>query len=247
MLTQSTGIAGFKLMDSYNEERQPVGRSVVERANEGVRHHLKIWQAVGILGQTVEEREKSFAQLSENSEDGRQRRKAFQAAIEGTVYEYQGLGIEMNQRYASNGVYLADQGEAPKMLQDPILFHQPTTYPGSRVPHAWLNTTIPSKALSTIDITGHGRFTLLTGVGGNGWKAAAERASKRLNIPIEVYSIGFRQDYEDPYFAWARLREVEESGCVVVRPDRFVAWRSQTAQKDCEEVLLRVLRSTLSC
>jgi hypothetical protein len=218
----------------------------VLRANNGVRHHLKIWQSVGITGETVEERQRILAELSEDSENGRQRRKEFQAAIEGTVYEYQGLGIEMNQRYFSSGIYQSDQGEAPKLTQDPILCYQPTTYPGARVPHAWLNTTIPSRAISTIDITGHGHFTLLTGIGGNPWKAAALSAFEVLRVPIKALSIGFRQDYEDPYFAWARLREVNESGCVLVRPDRVVAWRSKEVQKDCQEVLHCVLRSILA-
>jgi 2,4-dichlorophenol 6-monooxygenase len=30
----------------------------------------------------------------------------------------------------------------------------------------------------------------------------------------------------DPYGEWASLREVETTGCVLVRPDRHVAWRS---------------------
>jgi hypothetical protein len=80
----------------------------LHRANNGVREHLKIWQAIGILGATVEERTAQFAELSEDSEKGRQRRLDFQKAIEGTVYEYQGLGIEMNQRYVSKGVYHLD-------------------------------------------------------------------------------------------------------------------------------------------
>jgi len=233
-------------LDSYNAERQPVGKAVVERANDGVRTHLKIWQAVGIIGGTVEDRLAQFAELSEDSDKGRERRIDFQKAIEGTEHEYQGLGIEMNQRYVSKGVYQSDQGEAPKINVDPVLYHVPTTYPGARVPHAWLNTTIPSKAVSTIDLTGHGRFTLLTGVGGEPWKKAAAVAAEKLGIPIKAISIGPSQEYTDPYFQWARLREVDDYGCVLVRPDRFVAWRSKGRPDDCEGVLLQVLQSILS-
>ncbi|KAH8802495.1 FAD binding domain-containing protein [Xylogone sp. PMI_703] len=240
------GIAGMDLLHSYNTERQPVGRQVVEHANRGVRHHFPIWQAMGLLGSTPAERAKGLALLSEDSETGLQQRRAFQAAIEGTVGEYQSLGVEMNQRYVSNAVYQADQGAPPQFTEDVILSYQPTTYPGARVPHAWLNSTIPSKPKSTIDITGLRRFTLLTGIGGQAWKDAVVSVSGTLNIPIVAISIGFRQDFEDIYFQWAKLREVEESGCVLVRPDRVVAWRSNTVQKDCEGLLLGVMRNILA-
>ena len=152
----------------------------------------------------------------------------------------------MNQRYVSNAVYQADQGEMPPLKGDPILEHHKTTYPGARVPHVWLNHKIPKKQISTIDLTGKGQFVLLTGIGGDAWKEAAKAVSQTLKVPIESYSIGFRQDYEDVYFEWETVREVEEDGCVLVRPDRFVAWRSMTLVENSEDVLLKVLQSILS-
>ena len=38
---------------------------------------------------------------------------------------------------------------------------------------------------------------------------------------------------------------VEESGCVLVRPDLFVAWRAKRMCEDPEEKFLKVMRSIL--
>ena len=160
----------------------------------------------------------------------------------------------MNQRYFSKAVYLKDEGAetGPPRLskEDAILHYQKTTFPGARLPHAWLNKRLPSKLISTHDLAGKGRFTLFTGIGGvKEWKKAAVKVSETLGIPsITVYSIGFHQDYEDSYLEWAQLREVDESGCVLIRPDRFVGWRCKALKpnEDTAEKLLVVMRSILS-
>lgn len=151
----------------------------------------------------------------------------------------------MNQRYESQAVYLADEQPRPPLPEDPVLEHEITTYPGSRLPHAWLNTKLPGKQFSTIDLAGHGAFCLLTGIGGEKWVASANKAAKLLDISINAYSIGWHQNYEDVYFDWAERREIAEDGCVLVRPDRFVAWRSQSMIADPSGKLLLVLKTIL--
>lgn len=194
-----------------------------------------------------EERRLQIDELSEDSEAGRKRRKAFQDAITGTVFEYQSLGTEMNQRYTSQAVYLEDEEVRPMLPKDQVLDYQPTTYPGSRLPHAWLNTTVPSKpAISSRDLAGKGSFTVLTGIGGDVWKEAAGSAANTLGITLKVFSIGPKQDYEDPYFRWSEVREIEESGCILVRPDGFVAWRSMFAIPEASARLLEILKAILS-
>lgn len=93
-----------------------------------------------------------------------------------------------------------------------MLEHEITTFPGSRLPHAWLNTRVPGKKFSTIDLAGHGKFCLLTGIGGEWWKSEAEAVGKSPGVEIMCYPIGWTQDYKDVYFDWARRREVQEDG-----------------------------------
>lgn len=97
-----------------------------------------------------------------------------------------------------------------------------------------------------MDLAGQGRFCVHTGIGGEVWKDAAVAVGKKLGMEIAAYSIGFRQDYEDPLYEWEELREVEEDGCVLVRPDRFVAWRSKAMVPGCEEKLHKVFQHVLS-
>lgn len=241
-----SGKAGPDLLSSFNKERQPVGVDIITRANQGLRDHIHWQQTMGMLEPDAARRSEILAEFDDPGEKGRKRRQAFQQAIENTTTEFHGLGIEMNQRYISNAVYQADQGSPPPPPQDPVKTHQITTYPGRRLPHAWLNTRSPGKRLSTIDLAGHGRFCLLTGPGGQAWKSAAKSVSEALGVDLVSYSVGWKQDYEDVYFDWAKKREVDEDGCVLVRPDRFVAWRSSSMVSDPAKRLEEVLRTVLA-
>lgn len=156
----------------------------------------------------------------------------------------------MNQRYdesKSTAIFTDDEGPRPPLPDDPVLHHEITTYPGSRLPHAWLNTKSPGKQFSTIDLAGHGKFCLLTGIGGEKWKDAVKAVDSKLGLGgrIVAYSIGWDCDYEDVYFDWARRREVEEDGCVLVRPDRFVCWRSSEMADNAASKLETVLKTIL--
>ncbi|KAL2261427.1 hypothetical protein VTK26DRAFT_4194 [Humicola hyalothermophila] len=240
------GKAGPALLDSFSKERQPVGADVITRANQGLRDHIHWQKAMGMLEPDPVRRREILAEFEDPGEKGRKRRHEFQKAIEMTTTEFHGLGIEMNQHYVSDAVYQDDQGPPPPTPEDPVKTHQVTTYPGRRLPHVWLNTRSPGKPLSTIDLAGHGRFCLLTGPGGQEWKLAAAEVSKSLGVEIVSYSIGWKQDYEDVYFDWAKRREVEEDGCVLVRPDLFVAWRSSSMVPEPRGALGNVMRRILA-
>ena len=212
-----------------------------------LRVHAKVWEALGVLGESIEARVKLHAELSESSERGRERRAALSAAIDRTRQEGDSLGITMNQWYTSKAIYLSDEGPRPPFTEDPITKLLVSTYPGTRLPHVWLSRSVPSKPISTIDLAGKGAFCLLTGHGGDAWRQAAKYVSETLGVPINIYSIGFGLEYRDTHRDWEKRREIEEDGCVLVRPDRYVAWRSKTMiSSSCDEKLLLVLKSILS-
>jgi 2,4-dichlorophenol 6-monooxygenase len=86
--------------------------------------------------------------------------------------------------------------------------------------------------VSTLDVVGKGRFTLLTGIGGDAWVKAAATVSEKLGVPIEAYVVGPGHELEDLYGDWARLREISDTGCLVVRPDAHVAYRAAVVDAD---------------
>ena len=57
--------------------------------------------------------------------------------------------------------------------------------------------------------------------------------------------IGPNREYIDLYDDWARAREVREDGCVLVRPDGYVAWRSNAMPDDPAKALTDVLSKIL--
>jgi hypothetical protein len=71
-------------------------------------------------------------------------------------------------------------------------------------------------------LAGHGVFCLLTGIGGDNWKAASQSVSRELGLEIRSHGIGWGQDYVDVYGDWEEKREVEEDGAILIRPDRFI-------------------------
>jgi 2,4-dichlorophenol 6-monooxygenase len=51
--------------------------------------------------------------------------------------------------------------------------------------------------------------------------------------------------YHDPRCAWQRYRQSASDGAIVVRPDRFIAWRYPVAASDPRAVLTAVLSQIL--
>jgi 2,4-dichlorophenol 6-monooxygenase len=224
------GDAGPGLLDSYDEERAPIGRQIVLRANKSIEEFGPIFEALGFTDTSDPEvmTERMRARADDTPEAARQRTQ-LREALELKDYEFNAHGVELGQRYRSRAV-APDGTAAPAYTRDEELYYHPTTWPGARLPHCWLGAD--GHRISTHDLAGKGRFALLTGISGQRWTSAAERVSRLLGIEIAAYVIGPARQYTDLYDDWARLREVTEDGCVLVRPDAHVAWRAATISDD---------------
>lgn len=66
---------------------------------------------------------------------------------------------------------------------------------------------------------------LLTGSRGQPWRQAGGEVSHRLGIRLDTYQIG-TDGVVDPDGSWITHCRVTDSDAVLVRPDRFIAWRS---------------------
>lgn len=233
------GVAAPELLDSYTAERAPVGKQIVTRANKSIAETAPIFEALdGLSPQTPEELWANIAARKAATEAAAGQRARLREAIAAKVYEFNAHGVDLNQRYESAAI-VPDATPDPGFARDPELHHQPSTRPGARLPHAWL--TSGTRTLSTLDTVGRGRFTLLTGIGGDAWV----RAAKAQILDIATVVVGPGQEYEDPYGDWAGLSEVSDAGVLLVRPDGFVAFRHAEAPENAEQLLTDALRQIL--
>ena len=238
------GQAGENLLDSYSAERAPVAKQIVTRANQSIGEFGPIFDALGLTGSVDPVvMQKNMEARAEATKDAEVQRAALRDAIAFKKYEFDCHGVEMNQRYCSSAVVSDGQLE-PAFAMDEELHYHPTTWPGARLPHVWLYKSDGGK-LSSLDITGHGRFTLITGIGGEAWLAAAAKAGAALGLDVETHLIGPRRDIQDHTGDWARASEISDSGCILVRPDHHVAWRAETMTDTPDADLLRVLSAIL--
>jgi len=221
------GRAGAALLDSYTAERQPVGAEGVNRAITSLGDMAAIDAALGFEpGQSEDDGWAALAAVDEPGPAGAQRRRALRDAVALTDYQFNAHGLELGYVYTSDAV-VPGRGPAPEPAADAHLHHRATSRPGARVPHARLE--LDHTAISTLDLVDGLGFALLTGPGGQQWAKAAAETATRTGVRITVHVIGRGTGGPaDPYGEWAELREVDCDGCVLVRPDRHVAWRYQS-------------------
>ena len=237
------GQADPSLLDTYDNERAPVGRQIVERANKSIAEFGAIFEALGLTDPTdAEQMRANMAARKDDTPQGAVQREQLRRAMDLKNYEFNAHGVELNQRYTSEAV-VPDGTEEPAYERDPELYYRPTTWPGARLPHCWVEHR--GRKVSTIDLAGKGRFTLLTGIGGESWAQAAATVSERTGVSIAAFVVGPGREVLDLYDDWAALSEVTERGCVLVRPDLHVAWRSHDLAADPTAALARVLDAVL--
>jgi len=236
------GHADVSLLDSYTAERAPVGQEIVARANKSRIDYAPLNECVRRSGEG-DPLAAGLARLDDPGVEGVTARAALGEALALKQFEFNAHGVELNQRYASSAVVSEPDGEVEQWHRDRELYSQATTRPGAKIPHVWL-VDERGRRTSTLDVTGKGRFSLVTGIGGTSWVTAVES----LRLPfLRVVVVGDRSS-RDPYFLWHNAREVEEAGALLIRPDGYVAWRHAEAVVDDEvasELLLDALTRVL--
>jgi 2,4-dichlorophenol 6-monooxygenase len=238
------GQATAKLLDSYSAERAPVAKQIVTRANQSIGEFGPIFEALGMDGGVDHAKIRANMDARcDATEAGAKQREALRQAMAFKKYEFDCHGVEMNQRYTSAAIVKDGQVE-PAYVQDRELHYAPTTWPGARLPHVWVFDAQGGKH-STLDLCGHGQFTLLTGIGGDAWIAAANALSVSLGLPIRTQKIGPRCSISDHTGDWARASEIADAGCLLVRPDHHVAWRATAMTTNPQADLTRVLHTIL--
>ena len=232
------GDAGPQLLESYSRERAPVGKQIVMRANQSRLEYAPLNQCFRVVGDE-DPVLAGLQRLRDPGPEGAAIRADMAKALELKNTEFNAQGVEMNQRYESSAVLPELNGAPEEWKRDRSLYLQATTRPGAKIPHAWL-VDRSGRRISTLDVVGHGRMSLVTGLSGTAWIRAAERLAYPFLRTVVIGSA----DARDLYCSWSRCREVMEAGALLVRPDGYVAWRVLDAVWD-ESVAFNSLRSAL--
>jgi 2-polyprenyl-6-methoxyphenol hydroxylase-like FAD-dependent oxidoreductase len=189
------GWGGPKLLASYETERRHVGAHVVAAsrfATLGRRKWRGMWKP----------------NIRDDTPEGAQTRADLaRVAAQEQRKSNEMTGAELGYRYDGSSLIWPEAGEGPAV--DFIDYH-PTTWPGARLPHAWLDDGAAMQDRIGYELG----FTLLRLGRSQADVAALETAFAALGAPLRVL------DIPD-----AAPRAVYGCDLLLLRPDLHVAWR----------------------
>jgi hypothetical protein len=178
---------GPRLLASYTAERRPIGLRALRTSGAAMAGRLS-WRAARTreaMGASFEVEQRKVTEI---------------------------MGIEAGYRYVASPIVASEPGVPP----DPdSIRYVPTTWPGARLPHVWLDD---GSALH--DRLGAG-FTLLRLGSTRADTSGLSSAMNALGAPLDVLKL------DD-----AAARDIYGFDLLLIRPDLHVAWRGNRAPDD---------------
>lgn len=236
------GYATPSLLHTYEQERQPVARTVVDQAVSTLIAETDA--IVGVLGRFEQGAEgwEALGRLFSANEEGERLRASMAKMFRETNFGTRMLGVELGQQYTGSAV--VPDGTEPPANEDPIREYVASTRPGHRVPHAWIERE--SQRFSTIDLAKLDRFVLVVDPAARTeWLEAIAVAAKEVASPIELVTVGEHGDYLDVGHNWADVNGLGTGGALLLRPDSFVGWRCATLPANASGALTEAVCSLL--
>jgi 2,4-dichlorophenol 6-monooxygenase len=234
------GHASPALLDTYEAERRPVDDRNCQRSLENAVNHFATGAALGLTpDKTPEQNMAALRRLwSRRPEDAEQRSTVLRA-MRAQSMEFSELNVEYGYSYQSAAV-VPDGTPSPAGV-DEIRVYEASTRPGAPLPHAWIDDEDGNRR-PIKDLVKPGCFLLIAGEEGQAWCEAARQLAREAKLPLDALRIGHLDgDLFDPRCAWLRSRQIDSDGAILVRPDRFIAWRAPTAVEDPRGALAAAL------
>ncbi len=196
------GGGGAHLLDSYEAERKPIAvRNSVISANNSDKIDM-------VMDETPPE-------IEEDSARGAAARVAIRGRIKWMARQFNSAGTHLGYRYVDSPVIAADGSPEPP---DDFMQVVPSTWPGSRAPHAWLTVDQTLHGRSTLDWYGRD-FVLVRAPGAPAGDALLD-ALKARTMPCRTETLP------------AAVAALHEKPLVLVRPDGHVCWRGDELPAD---------------
>lgn len=184
------GWGGPALLPSYEQERLPIAKRNTDFASR--------------LSDNIGKIDIPSAIEDESPEGVEARLKLGQVCFDHALLEFDSPGIQLGVFYGGSAI-LSYRGALPP---DDANRYVPSTIPGARMPHLWLDDE-----LSTLDKV-RGKFTLFM-LGNAGIDISPlVQAAAALHIPLATVDI-----------ANAEVRDNYGYDLVLIRPDQHIAWR----------------------
>ncbi len=200
------GWGGTRLLASYEAERRPIGLRNVKASRAAMMGRLG-WRAA----------------FDPNVKDNTAEATAMQARMAALFDVEQRkvteiLGIEAGYRYVDSPIIWQETGGGPDPNNTAYI---PTSWPGARLPHIWLDD-----GTALHDRLGPG-FTLLRLGGTHADISRWERSFQELRAPLKVLDVTSE-----------RARELYEYDLLLVRPDLHVVWRGNELPADAARLAM---------
>jgi 2-polyprenyl-6-methoxyphenol hydroxylase-like FAD-dependent oxidoreductase len=194
------GWGGPGLLASYEIERRQVGERNVAASTYASRGR-RAWRAEyrPCIRDSTPEGAAARAHLAHVAE--REQRKSNEM-----------IGAELGYRYVGSPIIWPEPGEGPP---HEFIDYVPTTWPGARLPHVWLDD-----GTALHDRIGDG-FTLLRLGGTQSDTTGLAQAMRAIGAPLDVLEIGGEA-----------ARAVYGYDLLLLRPDLHVAWRGNRPPED---------------
>jgi 2-polyprenyl-6-methoxyphenol hydroxylase-like FAD-dependent oxidoreductase len=191
------GWGGPRLLAAYESERRPVGARNVAASRFASQGRRK-WRAM------------YRADIRENAET---RAHLARVAYEEQPKSNEMIGAELGYRYDDSPLISLEPGVPPPL---DFLRYRPTTWPGARLPHVWLEDGAAVQDRIGYDLG----FTLLRFSEAHD-TGGLEAAFASLRAPLRVLDLRDR-----------RARALYEADLLLLRPDLHVAWRGNGPPAD---------------
>ncbi len=173
------------------------------------------------------------------ADEGRRAASPRRQLIRAQSMEFNEHNVEDGYRDESAAV-VPDGTPAP-ISPDEIRVYESSTPPGAPLPHAWIDDEDGNRR-PIKDLVAPGRFLLIAGEDGDAWCAAARDLAAGHDLPLDAVRIDrLDGDLFDPRCIWLRHRQIPSEGAILVRPDRFIAWRQPAAADDPRAALAGAL------